>query len=688
MRKNYILTLLLAVSFTAFSQLDRSKKPTPAPAKEIKIGEYQKFELKNGLKVVVVENHKIPRVSFSLIIDRDPLLEYDKVGYLSMVGQLMRSGTTTRTKSQLDEEVDFIGASLSASSSSLFGSSLTKHQDKLLDLMTDVLYNPTFPEEELEKIKKQTISGLKSNQDDPNAISSNVRSKLLYGSDHPYGEIQLEEHVDNISIQDLKDYYNTYFKPNISYLAIVGDITLKEAKKIAKSRFGDWEAGEVPAASYTQPSAPDKNIVALVNRSNSVQTVLNVNYPINLKPGSPEFIKARVMNQVLGGTSASRLFKNIRGDKGFTYGANSSISSDRLIGNFNAGASVRTDVTDSSVVEFLYEMTRIRDEDVSDEELQQAKNVIIGSFGRSLERPQTLASFAINQQRYNLDENYYNNYVKNIQAVTKQDVKDIANMYVKPENAYIVAVGKTTDFAGKMGRFGEVKQYDMYGNEVDPSLAKLPDGLTADAVLDKYLEAVGGEEAVAKFENVTINMSASIQGQEMGLNMTMAKGRKSKMSLAMGPMVMMAATSNGDAASTMQMGNNIPMKEEQKEELGFANGMFTEFELKESGATVELAGVEQINGNDAYGLEVTLSKGSSYTLYFDAESGLKVRYSKVIETPQGSFNQTVDYSDYKEVDGVMVYHTLLQKVGPQSIEATATEVTVNQKLSPDIFKVE
>ncbi len=688
MKKHYTFIALLLISFAALSQIDRSKKPEPAPAKEIKIGEYEKFELKNGLKVIVVENNKIPRVAFSLILDRDPLLEKEKVGYLSMVGQLMRSGTTSRTKAQLDEEVDFIGANLSASSTSVFGSSLTKHQDKLLDLMTDVLYNPSFPEEELEKIKKQTISGIKSSEENPNAISSNVRSKLLYGSDHPYGEIQLEEHVANITMQDIRDYYNTYFRPNIAYLAIVGDITAKDAKKIAKSRFGSWERGEVPTINYDQPTAPEGNKVAVVNRSNSVQTVLNINYPIDLKPGSPEFIKARVMNQVLGGSSASRLFMNIREDKGFTYGAYSSISSDELVGNFNASASVRTDVTDSSVVEFLYEMTKIRNEDVGDDELQKAKNVIIGSFGRSLERPQTIASFAVNQERYDLDENYYNNYVKNVQGVSKKDVKEMANRYIKPENSFIVTVGKSSEMADKMGKFGELKHYDIYGNEVDPALAKLPEGLTVESVFNKYKEAVGGEEAISKFENATLNMSAEMMGQQIAMTLIMAKGRKSKMTLAMGPMVAMSAISNGTDASTAQMGNKVPLKDEQKEELAFANGLFTEFELSASGASTRLAGVEQIGGKDAYGVDVTLSKGSAYTLYFDAESGLKVRFSKVIETPQGSFTQTVDYLDYKEVDGLMIFHKLIQKVGPQNIEANVSEVLINQELPADTFKVE
>ncbi|MEP5613828.1 MAG: insulinase family protein [Cyclobacteriaceae bacterium] len=689
MKNTYILIALLFLSFSAFSQLDRSKKPEAAPAKEIKIGDYQKFELKNGLKVIVVENKKIPRVAFSLILDRDPLVEGDKVGYLSMVGQLMRSGTTNRTKSQLDEEVDFIGASLSASSSSIFGSSLTKHQNKLLDLMTDVLYNPSFPEDELDKIKKQTVSGLKSNQDDPNAISGNVRSRLLYGSNHPYGEIQLEEHVENISVQDIKDYYKTYFKPNIAYLAIVGDITVKDAKKIAKARFGKWERGDVPTVKYDQPSAPEKNIVALVNRSNSVQTVLNVNYPIDLKPGSPESIQARVMNQVLGGGSASRLFLNIRGDKGFTYGAYSSISSDELVGNFNASASVRTEVTDSSTVEFLYEMGRIGSEDVEEGELQQAKNVIIGGFGRSLERPQTIASFAISQERYNLDENYYNNYVKNIQAVTSQEVKEIANTYIKPENAFIVAVGKTSEFADKMAQFGEVKHYDIYGNEVDPSLAKLPEGLTAESVLNKYLDAVGGKENLAKLNSVKMNMEASMMGQTMQMEASKMAPNKSVMEVKMGGNVMQKIVFDGNKGKASGMAGTKMIEGDDALDLALTSSIFEEAVYLEKEMEIRLAGVETIEGNDAYGVEVISPSGKSVTRYYDSESGFLVRVTNTVDGPQGAMTLSTDFSDYVEYDGYFFPTKLKQPMNAQmKMDISVTEVIINAELPADLFKIE
>lgn len=687
-KKIFSLVALLAVGF-ASAQIDRSKLPEPAQPRPIEIGNYESFELKNGLKVFVIENNKLPRVSFSLILDRDPLMEGDKAGYLGMVGQMLRRGTETRTKEQIDEEIDFIGANLSAGSTSVFASGLSKHEDKVLELMTDIIFNPTFPEEELEKIRTQTLSGLEQAKDDPNSMASNLNSAILYGADHPYGEIQTIETTNNISVDDLKAYHSAYFSPSIAYLAIVGDVETKKIKKKIKTYFGAWEAKAVAKQSYDTPEAPEKNRVNLVNRSASVQSVVNVTYPVVLPMGSPDVIPVRVMNTILGGGASSRLFMNLREDKGYTYGAYSSIGSDQLVSSFNAGASVRNEVTDSAVVEIIYEMNQIAKGEFSDDELSLAKNTIAGSFSRSLESPQTVASFALNTARHGYAEDYYSGYMQRLAAVTKEDVMRVAKKYLKPENAHINIVGKAADIAEKLERFGEVKHFDAFGTEVDPSLAQLPDGITVESVLAKYKEAVGGDEALAKFENVSMKMAADAMGRKLDIDYIMAKGGKSDMKIGMaGGMVLMKSVSDGNTATMSQGGMNAPMNAEQMEEIKFLNGLFTEFELVESGASLSLSGVEKIGDSNAYGIEVKLSQGSKFTIYFDSETGLKVRMVKIVDMPQGAQTQTVNYKNWKEVDGVMVFHEMSQQMGPMNMKFEATEVKVNQDLPEDTFSVE
>lgn len=689
MKKIFLYTLIACVlSSAAIAQVDRTKAPLPGPAPEIKIGEPYFFELKNGLKVYVVENHKLPRVAFSLSLDREPILEGDNVGYVSMTGQLLRNGTSNRTKAQLDKEIDFIGASLSTSSSGVFASSLTKHKGKLLELMTDVLYNPAFPQEELDKLKKQTLSGLAQAKENPNSIAGNVRSTLVYGKEHPYGELTTEETVEKITIDDCKAYYEQYFRPNIGYLAIVGDITTKEAKKLVKKYFNNWESAEVKKDQYDIPKAPAKTYVALVDRPSSVQSVIRISYPVQLKIGSPEVVKARVMNQILGAGFSSRLMQNLREDKAFTYGASSSISSDRLVGRFTASSSVRNNVTDSAVYEFMYELQRIVTEEVTDAELKAAKAAIMGSFGRSLESPQTVASFAINTAIYNLPADYYSSYLKRLDAVSIADVKQMAEKYIRPENANIVVVGKGREIASGLGKFGEVKYFDVYGVEYEPSPeALLPEGLTVDKVIANYVEALGGKESIAKVENTSATYKASMMGREMEVKQLKTKGFKAKMSINMSGMVFMETVTDGKDAKASQMGQPAPLDDKTKEEQILANGLFAELMLVDLGAELKLTGMEKVAGSDAYTIEVTLPKGSTYTLYFDATTGLKTRYAKVMETPQGNFTQTVDFSDYKEVDGVKFPHILTQKMGTQNIKMEATAFEVNAPIPTDAFKV-
>ena len=215
---SFVLSLLIAT--VGYAQVDRSQFPNSGPAPEIKIGEAETFTLENGLKVFVVKNTKLPRVSFTLVLEKDPILEGDKAGMTGFVGEMMTAGTTNRTKDQLDREIDFIGASLSASANSMFASSLKKHQDKVLELMADVLYNPIFPQAELDKLKKQSLTGLAQSKDNPDAISGRLTSALVYGKSHPYGEVATETTINNVTVEDVKSYYQTYFKPNIAYTQV------------------------------------------------------------------------------------------------------------------------------------------------------------------------------------------------------------------------------------------------------------------------------------------------------------------------------------------------------------------------------------------------------------------------------------------------------------------------------------
>lgn len=691
MKKLYITLLAICLGTLVYAQVDRSKLPEPAAAGEIKIGDYESFTLKNGMQVFVVENHKLPRISFSLVLDREAIVEGDKAGYTSMVGQMLRRGTSTRTKEQLDEEIDFIGASLGASSTSVYGSSLTKHKDKMLELMTDIIFNSTFPEAELDKIKTQMLSGLAANKDDPDAISGNVSTALVYGKSHPYGELVTEETVTNITIDDVTNYYNTYFKPNIAYLAIVGDINKKDAQKLVKKLFGKWEEGDVPKPVYEMPQPPEKSFVALVDKASAVQSVVNITYPIVLKPGTPDVVKTRILNQVLGGGMSSRLFVNLREDKGYTYGAYSSISSDELVGEFSAGASVRNEVTDSAIVQFNYELNRLKTETVSQEELNLAISSISGSFARSLERPQTVASFAINTARYNLPADYYSTYLKRVQAVNVTDVQETAQKFIHPDNAYITVVGKAGDVAKKLAVFGEVKYFDIYGNEYVPSGSpNMPAGQTAEKVIENYLSAIGGKDKLVAIKDLTIESKAEIQGQPLAIKVVNKAPNLSYQVILMGgAMELQKSVYDGKTFAQYAQGNKVPDDANGAKDIPIKGQKIAELYYTSLGAKLALKGIEKVDEADAYVVEVVLPSGAKSLEYFDFASGLKLRSTQYVQGPQGEVALSTDYKDYKEVDGILFPHlTIIPLGGGMKLEAKVGSIKINSGVADSVFKIE
>jgi predicted Zn-dependent peptidase len=685
---SYIVALLCISS--AFAQVDRSKLPEPGEPRPIEIGDYESFELKNGLKVFVVENNKLPRVAFRLALDLEPVLEKDKAGYVGMVGQLMERGTTSRTKEQLDEEIDFIGASISVGSSSAFASGLSKYSEKVLELMTDIIFNPTFPEEELEKIRTQTISGIAQSKDSPDAIAGNISRALVYGKDHPYGEISTEESVKNVTVEDIKKYHETYFKPNVAYLAVVGDITKKEAEKLVKKYFSSWKSGDVPMPTYQDPAIPQDRSVAIHNRSSSVQSVINVTYPVELEPYTQDAIEARVLNQILGGGGSARLFMNLREDKGYTYGAYSSLSPSELIGRFNASASVRNEVTDSAVVEFIYELERLRTEKVSDDELDLAKNSISGSFARSLESAQTVATFALNTAIYDLDKDYYSTYLQKVEAITADDLLETANKYIKPDAAYVTVVGKAAEIEEGLKQFGEISYFDTFGNPVDPAAAKLPDGVTASTVINDYIDAIGGKEKLAAVQTLKMEMAAEAMGQQLMITRQHKAPKKLNVTVSVGGQVMNEQRFDGANASMKQMGQSVPLTDEQKAAMGLEAYPFPEIYYDEMGVETKLVGIEEIDGNEAFVVEVTTKDGKTTSVYFDRESKFIIRESTTQQTPQGqTVTQNVDYGDYQEVNGIMLPHMMKIPLGPGfKAEAKMQKVEIDVDLDDAIFEVE
>lgn len=674
----FVLSLFSAVM--AFAQVDRSQLPASGPAPEIQIKDAETFSLPNGLKVFVVNNNKLPRVSFTLVLERDPILEGDKAGLTGFVGDMMMGGTTNRTKDQLDEEIDFIGASIGASSTSLFASSLKKHQDKTLELMADILFNPVFPQEELDKLKKQTLTGLAQSKDNPNAISSRLSRAVLYGPNHPYGETESEATINNIEVADIKAYYQTYFKPNIAYLAIVGDMTKAEAEKVVNQYFGKWQKGEVPTYTYPMPKRAAKQAVALVDRSSSVQSVINVTQPVEMKVGDEDYISSRLLNQILGGGSASRLFMNLREDKGYTYGAYSSIGADKLVASISASASVRTEVTDSAVYEFMYEIRNLVENGVTQEELDKAKAELSGSFGRSLEQPSTVANFALNTERYNLPKDYYATYLQKLNSYTVEDINATAKRLIEPDKFIITTVGNGSEIKEKLAQFGEVIEYDNMGQPAKKLEADA--SVTAEQVIQNYLNAIGGKEKVLAINTAKISMDANVMGTALSIAFVYDSqgGRYGQKTSVAGTVMQKTTLSDGSGLMEVQ-GQVIPMDEAQLAEAKLNSYLFPEAVYEKNGYTLTLDGLKDLDGTPAYKVIIAAPSGAKLTNYYAQDSGLKIKY----ENPASG---DTFYSDYQEKEGVLLpmTWTIKSPMIPVPIEAKVTSMELNVPVSDEDIK--
>ncbi len=664
----------------------RSTPPTPGPAPKIQIGESQEFVMANGLKVIVVENNKLPRVSYQLFVDAPDLIQGEDAGYIDFAGQLLNKGTTSKSKAEIDEAVDFMGASMSTSASGVFASSLSRHSENLMKILSDVVKNPTFPEAEFDKIKKQTLSGLAQNKESPEAIASNVSSVLRYGKNHPYGELVTEETVGKITLGKTKEYYQKYFKPNYSYLVVVGDTDVAKTKELVKKYLGDWKkTDKVEQYDYPVPTAPDATTVDFVNKSGAVQSIINITYPVDLKPGSDDLIKASVANTILGGFFQSRLNDNLRETKAYTYGARSRLSYDKNVGFFLASASVRNEVTDSSLVEFMKELNALRDVKVPLEEVELAKSVMAGNFARSLERPETVARFALNTARYNLPKDYYANYLENLSKVTPEDVEEMSQKYFLTKNAHIIVVGNQDEVAEKLGRFsadGKVHYYDVYGNKMEMNKNTVPDGLTAQTVVDDYIKAVGGKDKLMAVKEVYSMASASMMGQSISMENFQMGNEKFASKVSLGGNVMQSVTFDGTKAKVGGMQGNQMLEGEDINAFKSSALIFPELHYDRLDYKFKLSGTEMIDGKEAYKIAVTSPFGQKSTEYFDVDSKMKVR--SISEA--GDFT----YSAYEELDGIMFPYEIKMSGGgmPVPMVIKVEKIEVNKGIDAAMFKLD
>ena len=681
-----IITLFIACFLTtaAIAQVDRSKQPEPGPAPKINLGQPDEFTLNNGLKVLVVENHKLPRVSASLIIDNKPHAE-EKPATAALVSSLLGTGTENMSKDDFNEEIDFLGANVNFGSESVYASSLSKFFPRVMELMAEGALKPKFTQEEFEAEKNKQIEGLKSIDKDVGSIASRVSAALAYGANHPYGEFATVENTEKVSLEDVKAFYNNYFKPANAYLVVVGDVKTSEVKKLAEKNFGSWEAGAPKEQDLPQVANVNETQINLVDMPNAVQSELRLQNTIDLKMADEDYFPVLVANQILGGSFGSYLNMNLREDKGYTYGARTSTGADKYASRFVAQASVRNAVTDSAIVESLKEIRRIKTEPVDAEMLENAKSKFAGDFVLRLEQPSTIANYALNIKTNDLSDDFYETFLEKINAVTADDIQRVANKYYQTDNMRIVVAGKASEIAENLekvefnGKTIPVKYYNKLGEEVEKPQAKEVDAsVTVEKIYENYIEAVGGRDAVEDVESVVMKAEASVQGMALNLTMKRTMDGKLNQEVSVGGNVMSKQIFDGEAGFVMAQGQKIPYNEDQIKTAKIDANPFPELQVGD--ATLE--GIETVEGTDAY----VVALSDNYKAYYNVESGLKIQTVQTMSQAGQTMSIPTGYSDYQEVEGVKFPFKMTQAAGPQTFEFDVTEILVNEGVSAEDFE--
>ena len=651
--KKVFLIIVFIISNTLTAQVDRSVMPESGPAPEIKFGKPKTFLLDNGLTVMVVENSKLPRASASLSFNNPLIYEGEIAGVSAVLGGMLGNGTQSISKESFVEEVDFMGANLSVSGSGVFASSLSRYFDRVLELMAGAVLEPLLTQDEFERQRDLLKENLKSADKDVATAADRVESLLTYGPKHPNGEFISQESIDKITLKDTKDYLKNYSRPNNAFLVIIGDVEFDNIKSKITDLFNVWEASEVSASSFPTPTNPEKSEIIFVEMPNATQSVVSVINTVDFNKKESDYFAALVADRILGGGGSGRLFNNLREDKGWTYGSYSGINeSYKTKGVVIAQAQVRNDVTDSSAVELLKEIDKMKNSFVSDEEIKNAKAKYTGSFVLSLENASTIASFARNIITQDLTEDYYNTFLSNIEKVSKEDIQNASKKYFQTGNTRIFVTGKGSEILEGLENIeynGEkltVRYFDNFGNEIDRPDYSVDESVSAASIIDKYINAIGGADKLNSVTSIEETYVADIMGSPFEIY-----NKKSNKNQSLTTISVMGQSQkivvNKTYAYMEAMGQKIDMTGNELEGAISSAVLFDELNFDYS--TLVLVGKSEVNNEPVYEIKVSDSK----SIFYSIDSGLKLKETETQEVEGNSMVTENYYNNYEDVEGIL-----------------------------------
>jgi zinc protease len=459
-----------------------NKVPINNEILKVKLPHPVELTLPNGLTVLVLEQHRLPVVYYNLWIKSGALSDpHDMPGLAAFTADLLHDGTATRSSSQIASELDEMGANFTANSA--FGTNLTTIQssgltasaDKLMDLMSDMVLNPGFSTDEIQKYRRQEGARLLQQRSNPGFLARERFARAVYGGFGASVQSATAASLKNAAAETIKAFHDKYYVPNNAILVIYGDLTTAQATGMAKKYFGPWKSHTVEAPALGAVTPPAAAKIYLVDRPGSVQSNILAG-GLSLRRSDPDYIPLSVMNRILGGGAAARLFSNLREEKGYTYGAYSRMNGDLFPGTFVANTEVRNNVTDPSLHELMYEFKRLRDEKVPQAEVEDAKRSIVSSFALSLENPVAIMNSWLAVKYYGLPNDYWDHYSDQIAKVDADTIQRMAKKYVDLDHLQIVVVGDAKQVREGMAKYGAVELFDSDGKAAEVKTEGAPTG--------------------------------------------------------------------------------------------------------------------------------------------------------------------------------------------------------------------
>ena len=679
----YFLSVGMA---SAEEKIDVTKKPEPLVGKEFVFPEYQESKLSNGIKVFIVEDHEQPTFAFRILIPGGSAYDGDKPGLAELTAEMLTKGAGKWSALEIAQKLDGVGATLDISASpdyfTIYGSCILKHIPTLMDVLSQVVLNPTFPKDEFEKLKKRVISAIKNEKARPLSVATALSKKVLYGENHPYGKRKTEETVEKITLEDVRAFFNKYFKPDYATLVVTGDIKEKEIIPVFNKALGNWRKGNLPPLVMAPPQ-PEPLGVYFVHRPASVQSSIVLATP-TVEITNPDYEALDVAASIMGSGFAGRLFRTLRETYSYTYTPFGYQTSSKFANRFACGAEVRNPVTDSAIDVIKEQLYLLATDPPSEDELNRIKKVKVGNYLMSFENAEFVASSIQSVYFYGKPISYLKDYPKIINQLTPYDIQKVAKKYMHPDKAYIVVVGNP-EVKGKLERFGKIFEHDLDLNPMTGEKAKLePVKMSGEEIISKYLESRGGKDFLQSVKTIVSEGNAELQAQGQTLKgkiLLKIKSPLKKYELLDFGMFQSEVWHNNDKSWAKVQSQVEELKFKEVDKNIFDIAIEKDIDLLTKNFKVDVLGKQ----NGKILVKFTTPRGFESTVYFDEKTYLIDQIEGTEESPQGPIPVTSTFAKWDKV-GNFLLPTKIKTTNPMFTIETEYTIKINEELDDSIFQ--